>query len=227
MRALNGCSCRVDSSVRKEPALRSLRHSLPLLVLLGFLNGSAVAQGTGKDATPATLLKFRPSQPGVEYDTPADEATRNACKVESVLNAENKSIGYALRDPQGKMLRRFVAARGGRMDQWSYYQDGFEVYREDDLNGDNHLDECRWLNSGGSRIGLVRRGKIASWKQISAEEASKVLVQALVAGDAALLETVMASRPSWQTRVCRRTSSQRSRRPRKNGPSSLLRFRSN
>jgi thiol-disulfide isomerase/thioredoxin len=173
--------------------LRSLRHSLPLLVLLGFLNGSAVAQGTAKDATPATLLKFRPSQAGVEYDTPADEATRNACKVESVLNAENKSIGYALRDPQGKMLRRFVTARGGRMDQWSYYQDGFEVYREDDLNGDNHLDECRWLNSGGSRIGLVRRGKIVSWKQISAEEASKVLVQALVAGDAALLETVMAS----------------------------------
>ena len=53
------------------------------------------------------------------------------------MNAENKSIGYALRDPQGKMLRRFVSARGGRMDQWSYYQDGFEVYREDDLDGDN------------------------------------------------------------------------------------------
>ena len=79
------------------------------------------------------------------------------------------------------------------MDQWSYYQDGFEVYREDDLNGDKHLDECRWLNSGGSRIALVERGKIKAWKQISAEEASKVLVQALVAGDAALLETVMAT----------------------------------
>ncbi len=38
-----------------------------------------------------------------------------------------------------------------------------------------------------------RRGKIKGWKQISAEEASKVLIQALVAGDAGLLETVMAS----------------------------------
>ena len=79
------------------------------------------------------------------------------------------------------------------MDQWSYYQDGFEVYREDDLDGDTHLDECRWLNSGGSRIALIEKGKIAGWKQISAEEASKVLVQALVSDDAALLESVMAT----------------------------------
>ena len=28
------------------------------------------------------------------------------------------------------------------MDQWSYYQDGFEVYREIDLDGDQALDEC-------------------------------------------------------------------------------------
>ncbi len=157
------------------------------------MSGSALAQGASKDAPAAALLKLKPSQLGVEYDTPTDEATRNACKVEPVVNAENRKIGYALRDPQGKMLRRFVSARGGRMDQWSYYQDGFEVYREDDVNGDNHLDECRWLNSGGSRIALIEGGKVKSWKQISAEEASKVLVQALVAGDAGLLETVMAS----------------------------------
>jgi hypothetical protein len=157
MGALNGCSCRAESSARKGPAMRSLGRSTFVLTVLGCMcaTGQARAQGAAKDATPATFLKFRPSQAGVEYDTPADEATINACKVESVLNAEGKSIGYALRDAQGKMLRRFVAARGGRMDQWGYYQDGFEVYREDDLNGDQHLDECRWLNSGGSRIALI------------------------------------------------------------------------
>ena len=89
-------------------------------------------------------------------------------------------MGYALRDGQGKLLRRFVIAHGSRrLDQWSYYQDGFEVYREDDLNGDRSLDECRWLNSGGTRIAQVQQGKIKGWRQISAEEASKVLVQAL------------------------------------------------
>ena len=83
------------------------------------------------------------------------------------------------------------------MDQWSYYQDGFEVYRENDLDGDRRLDEARWLNAGGTRVAVVAKGKVASWKQISAEEASKVFVQGLVQaqanGDLSLLETVMAT----------------------------------
>jgi thiol-disulfide isomerase/thioredoxin len=172
-----------------------LRHVLPLLTVLGMMSGSAVAQAPAKNAqSPLPLLKLRPSMQGVEYDSPADEAAKNACKVETVVDALNKTIGYALRDAQGKMLRRFVRSRNGKhMDQWSYYQDGFEVYREDDLDGDTHLDECRWLNSGGSRIALIERGQIVGWKQISAEEASKVLVQALVSGDAAALESVMAT----------------------------------
>src|SRR5262249_16890695 len=111
---------------------------------------------------------------------------------------EQKSIGYALRDGQGKLLRRFVDTDGNRkLDQWSYFQDGFEVYRERDLDGNGSLDEVRWLNAGGTRIGMVERGQGARWKQVSAEEASKVfvegLVQAMAHGDLALLETVMAT----------------------------------
>jgi len=142
------------------------------------------------------MLGFRPVLSGVDYDTPADQAASDACKLESVLDAQKHPVGYVLRDGQGKMLRRFVIAHAHasrRLDQWSYYQDGFEVYREDDLDGDQRLDECRWLNSGGTRIALVEKGKIKGWKQISAEEASKVLVGALVAGDVALLETIMAT----------------------------------
>jgi thiol-disulfide isomerase/thioredoxin len=166
-----------------------------VLVLIGMMPPLAMAQSSAKSGqSPEDLLKLRPSLQGVEYDTPPDQAAKSACKVEPVVNAENRIVGYALRDAQGKMLRRFVIARQSRkLDQWSYYQDGFEVYREDDLNGDTYLDECRWLNSGGSRIAQVSKGKIKAWKQISAEEASKVLVQSLVAGDLALLETVMAS----------------------------------
>ena len=84
---------------------------------------------------------------------PADQAAIDACKVELVLNAEKRNIGYALRDGQGKLLRRFIDSRRQcQLDQWSYYQDGFEVYRESDLDGDRSLDECRWLNAGGTRI---------------------------------------------------------------------------
>src|SRR5262249_11467424 len=180
---------------QKEPAMWNLRCFLSFVAVLGMTSGLVAAQAPAKNTqSPAALLGLRPSMQGVEYDSPADEAATNACKVETVLDASNKKIGYALRDGQGKMLRRFVVSRGGKhMDQWSYYQDGFEVYREDDLDGDTHLDECRWLNSGGSRVAKIERGKIAAWKQISAEEASKVLIPALVMGDGSLLESVMAT----------------------------------
>jgi thiol-disulfide isomerase/thioredoxin len=174
--------------------MRSLRYSLAVLVLVGSTQVPALAQSKGGLPAPSALLELKPNLQGVEYDTPPDEASIKACKVESVLNEEKRSVGYALRDAQGKLLRRVVIAHGSpRLDQWSYYQDGFEVYREEDLDGDRSLDECRWLNAGGTRIALMEKGKIKAWKQISAEEASKVLVQALVLHDSALLETVLAT----------------------------------
>ncbi|MGP0067377.1 MAG: redoxin domain-containing protein [Isosphaeraceae bacterium] len=177
--------------------MRSLRCSVTVFCwLLALSPMAALAQSSNLPA-PSALLKFRPTLAGVEYDTPADPAAIAACKVETVV-VQNRSIGYALRDGQGKMMRRFVDNDGnGKMDHWSYYQDGFEVYREVDLDGDRSLDESRWLNSGGTRIAVVTKGKVASWKQISAEESSKVFVQGLVQaqanGDLSLLETVMAT----------------------------------
>ena len=173
--------------------MRSLRCCVPVFCwLLVLAPVSALAQ-----PAPSDLLKFRPTLPSVDADTPTDPAAINACKVETVV-VQNRSIGYALRDGQGKLLRRFVDNDGnGKMDQWSYYQDGFEVYRENDLDGNRSLDEARWLNAGGTRTAVVVKGKVASWKQISGEEASKVLVQGLVQaqanGDLSLLETVMAT----------------------------------
>ena len=165
--------------------MRSLRYSLIVLVLLGLLRAPAMGQANPKVLpSSSALLKLRPKLQGVEYDSPQDEAAVAACKVESVINDQKRNVGYALRDAQGKLLRRFVIARGGsKLDQWSYYQDGFEVYREEDLDGDQGLDECRWLNAGGMRIAQIEKGQITGWKQISAEEASKVLVQALVLRD--------------------------------------------
>ncbi|HZW33883.1 MAG TPA: thiol-disulfide isomerase, partial [Isosphaeraceae bacterium] len=176
--------------------MRRLRCSVTVFCwLVGLVPMAAGAQSAG--TAPSDLLRFHPKLPGVDYDTPTDPAAINACKVETVVK-EQKSIGYALRDGQGKLLRRFIDTDGNhKLDQWSYYQDGFEVYRESDLDGNVSLDEARWLNAGGTRIAAVVRGQVASWKQISAEEASKVfvqgLVQAMANGDLALLETVMAT----------------------------------
>ena len=169
--------------------MRSLRTLMAAAWILGIAPGFADAQTS---PAPKDLLKFRPTQKGVEYDTPSDASAIAACKVETVMSAK-KHVGYALRDGQGKLLRRFVDINGnGVLDQWSYYQDGFEVYRESDLNDDKSLDECRWMNAAGTRIATVSGTRITGWKRLSAEEASKVLVQALVWGDLPLLETVLA-----------------------------------
>ena len=156
--------------------------------------GLAPSMAWAADITVEQMLKFQPSIKGVDYEVPADPAAVAACKVEVLPNGKGGTLGWALRDGQGKLLRRFVNLRGNiSLDQWSYFQDGFEVYREVDLNDDKSLDEARWLNSGGTRVAKVAKGKITGWTRISAEEASKVFVQSLVLGDSELLETVMAT----------------------------------
>ena len=159
------------------------------------------------------MTKYTPVFRGVEHDLPAalvkgdDPAVKaavEACKVEV-----NKKW-FTVRDAQGKLLRRFVDTNGQEtqragetapithLDQWSYYQDGFEVYREIDTNEDGSLDEVRWMNSAGSRIAKVKPAekggvRVVAWTRLSAEEASKVLVQSLVQGDRALMESVLAT----------------------------------
>ncbi len=176
--------------------MRSLRCYVPVFCGLMVLAPAAAQAQSNALPAPTQLLAYRPTLPGVEYDIPPDQKAIDACKVELAV-VKDKSVGYVLRDGQGKMLRRFVDTDGGKMDQWSYYQDGFEVYRDRDLDGDRSVDEARWLNAGGTRIATVSKGKITGWKQISAEEASKVFVQGLVQaqanGDLTLLESVMAT----------------------------------
>ena len=177
--------------------MRVLRTSLAAAWLAGF----APALTLAADITVEQMLKFSPAIKGVEYEIPTDPAAIAACKVEPLPDGKGKVLGWALRDGQGKLLRKFVNLRASiKLDQWSYYQDGFEVYREVDLTDDNSLDEARWLNAAGTRVAKVapvaakdHKAKVASWSRLSAEEASKVLVQALVQGDTDLLETVMAT----------------------------------
>ena len=192
--------------------MRALRTLFLPAALLGLAPLSATAQWT-----PAYILdKFKPTVAGVDVDSPADKAAVDACKLETVTGPDGKSIGKALRDGQGKLLRKFVDTNGAfsqrageekkftHLDQWSYYKDGFEVYREVDTDEDGFTDEARWLNTAGSRVALLKLVKgagyhVASWKRLSAEEASKVLVQGLVSGDADLLATILASPEELKT----------------------------
>ncbi len=94
--------------------MRSLRGrktwALTAALLAGFTPGGASAQNLppvkGILDVPPVLKKW------AEYETPPDAAALSACKVETVLNAQKRPVGYALRDGQGKLLRRFIDSEG-------------------------------------------------------------------------------------------------------------------
>ena len=184
------------------------RARIALCAALGLLGPAAIAHAAGVDQTVADILKStRPVLDGVDYDTPTDPAALAACVREDIPPGRSGGMakGYAvvIRDGQGRTLRRFVDVNGDvQIDVWSYYKDGFEVYRDIDYTFDKRVDESRWLNTAGTRIAVVKslegpdgqlHPKIVSWRRLSGQEASLVLVEALVRRDLELLSTVMAT----------------------------------
>lgn len=158
-------------------------------VLFALTTPVSVAQAP----TPEVALQYRPAQNDVEYDSPA-AADIKKCVVK-LERGEGKS-GFTVFDPSGQIIRRYVDTNSDRyIDQWRYFRLGIEVYRDVDSNFDKKIDQSRWLNTGGSRwsIDSNQDGKIDSWRSLSAEEASRVAVNAMIAGDAGLLSTVLVS----------------------------------
>ncbi len=149
-----------------------------------------------KAPTAEALLKgYVPSQKGVEYDTP-DAAEMAKCQV----TLEKGS--YVVTGPSNEILRRFTDSNGdGAPDMYRYYHLGLEVYRDIDTNGDYKArkntkpDQFRWMNWGGTRWGVDENedGKVDYWKVISAQEAARVAVEALISGDLQALSTVMVN----------------------------------
>lgn len=168
---------------------------LAALVALTIWSGSALAQGV----TVKQVLGYTPAQDGVVYETPSeDELDDCELKVDKL----GKGSAWVVLGPQGQVIRRFVDSDGnGTVDQFRYYQHGLEVYRDLDQNENRKIDESRWLNMGGSRWGVDtdEDGVIDTWKMISAEEATRVAVEAMAAGDVAGLQSVLLTSEDIQT----------------------------
>ncbi|MBL8799169.1 MAG: redoxin domain-containing protein [Planctomycetia bacterium] len=155
------------------------------LVLLGSAAAAEAAPTT------AQMLGFKPKQEGVVITTPTAEELAK-CKVELVK--ATRGSGWMLKDEKGDLLRRYMDTNGdNKIDVWSYYHKGLEVYRELDTNFNDKVDQYRWLHSAGSRWGHdpVEDGKIKGWRVISAEEVSQEVLQALVKRDFAKLQAVL------------------------------------
>lgn len=144
-------------------------------------------------ATVKDVLAFVPKQKDVEYESPKPEDF-DKCKVE--VERKGKGSGWVLLGPAGQILRKFLDTDGdGKLDQWRYYNQGVEVYRDIDTNGNDKVDQSRWVNLGGTRWGIDQNedGRIDLWRVLSAAEATKEAIRAMVAGDDAALQSVMVT----------------------------------
>ena len=160
---------------------------VPVLGVLCSMGPSVMAA----EVTVEQLLAYGPSQRDVDYEIP-DKAEVSKCEVKVEKN--DKGSAYVVYGPQSTVIRRFVDSDGnGGVDQFRYYKHGLEVFRDVDANQNRKAEECFWFNTAGTRWGLDPNedGRIDEWKRISAEEASREAINAMIAGDAQALATVL------------------------------------
>lgn len=144
-------------------------------------------------------LSFRPVQKNVRFDTPSP-AEYSKCRVQ--VEQQGKRSGWVVFGPNGQILRRYIDSNGDNVvDQWRYYQQGLEVYRDIDSNFNNKVDQSRWLNAAGSRWGIDTNedGLIDQWKIISAEEATREAVRALALNDSRILIRLLVTANDLRT----------------------------
>ncbi len=172
-------------TLRKSQLVTSLALSL-------VCGPAALAAGpSAKDA-----LSLQPVQKDVDIERPTPEEAEKC-----TIKAEGKK-GWVVRDANGQILRTFSDTNGDNVvDQWCYYKDGVEVYRDIDSNFNRKADQCRWLNTGGSRWGVDRdeNGKIDYWKSISPEEATAELVAAMRDRDRERFERILLTQAELKT----------------------------
>ena len=134
--------------------------------------------------TAVEALKLSPVQKDVQFEKPGKEQVEK-CALENL--STDAVTGFLVRDPAGQILRRFLDTnKDNRLDQWCYYRDGIEVYRDLDTDFNGKADQYRWLGTAGIRWGLDENedGRIDRWRMISPEEVTAEVVAALRDKDA-------------------------------------------
>jgi thiol-disulfide isomerase/thioredoxin len=152
-----------------------------------------LAQAQDTDSLVASGLGYTPQQKEVVYDlVEAKEASQCTGKYETIGGVD----GLMIYGPDGRLLRRFADTNGDRnVDQWSYYKDGIEVYRDIDSDFNGTADQSRWLGTQGTRWGIDKNedGLIDSWKTISAEEITMEVVEAIKKRDTKRYQKLLMS----------------------------------
>ena len=179
-----------------------MNHKFPAVVccIIGFFAALYCSMPIwAASATVAQVLQVTPSQEGVDYDRPRPKDMPR-CKI-SVKKIDGH-IGWIVESPEGMLLRKFLDTNGDNVvDQWSFYKDGVEVYRDMATKPAGKKDAFRWLNTAGTRWGVdtVGNGKLTTWKAISAEEVTAEIVAAVANRDNDRFTRVLLSSEELQS----------------------------
>jgi thiol-disulfide isomerase/thioredoxin len=164
---------------------QSIARKIALGVCSLHITGTFLCCGVLAQAAEAPsvsqALRLVPTQEEVDMDRPTGEEIEK-CTLESYKD----NSGWVVLDPQGRTLRTFVDTDGDKvLDQWSYYKNGLEVFRDIDTNGNTKVDKCRWFHTNGLRTGIDENedGVIDRWEMISAEEVTQEIARALTTRD--------------------------------------------
>lgn len=154
-----------------------------------------VSAGFAADDPPRIeqTMAVTPRQSDVEYETPK-QADFAKCRTE--VERSGKVNGWVVIGPSGQILRKFLDTDGDKqLDQFRFYNHGVEVYRDIDSNRNKKIDQFRWLNRAGTKWGIDKDedGRVDQWKVLSAAEASKEAIRAMIARDNAALQAVMVT----------------------------------
>jgi thiol-disulfide isomerase/thioredoxin len=171
--------------VSKVALARMIRNSVRWASVPTLLGVVCISSSVAADRDPQVVkaLTYSPRQTGIVYDKVTDKEIDNCTGKYETRNGFEGLVVYG---PSGQPMRRFADSNGDRqVDQWCYYKDGIEVYRDIDGDFNGAADQYRWLGTAGVRWGLDKNedGKIDQWKSISAEEVTIEVVEAIKAGD--------------------------------------------
>lgn len=138
------------------------------------------------------ILSWAPSHE-VEYDFAIEKGSQppaamvDKCQIQRA-NSWNGKKGFVVADNTNRVLRVLLDLdkdKKQKLDFWSYYKDGVEVYREVDEDFNGKPDQFRWLGTAGTRWGVDSNqdGEIDEWKHISAEEVAFEVFMAIKTRD--------------------------------------------
>ena len=172
------------------------------VALATFVGFSSEAAGQG--ASLAQAMSIKPKQKDAPFEQPT-AAELKSCEI----NKSTTPPGFVVTDGSGQILRQFYDNnKDGKLDQWSYFENGIEVYRDLDTDFDRKTDQYRWLGSGGTRWGIDpdEDGTVDSWKSISAEEVAYEAFMAIRDGDVKRFDALLLTPKEFATLKFGKTS---------------------